>query len=384
MKKHGMSLLLATLFFSACSSQIQKTNETPTQLEVTLKGAFESDFLMGVALSQRQVMNQPAGILNVAKKHFNAATAENAMKWESIQPTEGQFQWADADALVNFTQQNNWHLTGHVLLWHNQTPEWVFKDASGNDAGRALVLERLQKHVSTYMARYKGKIPAWDVVNEALNEDGTLRQSNWLNAIGEDYIELVFAMAHEADPQAELIYNDYNLWKPEKRAGAIRIVRNLKKKGIPIHAVGMQAHYGLNHPKDHQDIEDSIIAFAKEGVKVHITELDLTVLPFPDEENQGADITIDMALQEKYNPFTEGITPESEAQFAAEYLNLFKIFLKHKDTIERVTLWGLNDGNSWRNGWPMRGRTDYPLLLDRNNQLKPAAHKIIEYAQSQK
>lgn len=379
---------ITTIAFSTSCSQPktiaqQSSPATTEAAPQTLRHQLEPYFLVGTALSEGQVHDQPAGVLSLVKTQFNAVTAENVMKWEEIQATEGQFNWQDADTFIEYGKNNNLHLTGHVLLWHQQTPDWVFEDKNGQPASRDLILQRLKTHITQYVTRYKGKVDTWDVVNEALNDDGSLRQSKWLQLAGEDYIAKAFEYAHAADPNAELIYNDYNLFKPEKRDGAVRIVKQLQAKGIAIHGVGMQAHYSLGYPENLNQVEDSIVAFAKLGVNVHITELDLSVLPFPDKENQGADISLNIALQEKFNPYTQGLPNDIEQQFNQNYLNLFKIFIKHHDKIKRVTFWGVNDAQSWRNYWPMNGRTDYPLIIDRNNQLKPAANVIFEWLSNQ-
>ena len=381
--KHPLPLLALFSLLVACQAPAEKNAaqqsasakpQAATLLQLT------PHFYVGAAVSEQQIMDKTGQDLGFIPTQFNAVTAENDMKWERLQPTEGEYHWEVADRLVEFTEQHNLHLTGHVFLWHQQTPDWVFQTNDGAPAGRTLVLKRLKAHINTVAKRYHNKIPAWDVVNEALNEDGTLRNSKWLTQIGEDYIELAFQYAHEAAPDAELIYNDYNLFKPEKRQGALRIIQSLQDKGIPIHGVGMQAHYAYDYPSDLKEVEDSIMAFANTGLKIHITELDLSVLPFPDKDNQGADISLDIALNETFNPFAEGLNRSRTRAFNQQYTDLFKIFFKHKNKIERITFWGVTDGDSWRNDWPMKGRTDYPLLIDRNRQLKPTAFDIFELA----
>lgn len=269
------------------------------------------------------------------------------------------------------------YLTGHVLLWHQQTPDWVFKDEQGNPATHELLLQRLESHIGEVVGHYKGRVQSWDVVNEALNDDGSLRETPWLQIIGEDYLQKAFEFAHKADPEALLFYNDYNLYKPEKRAGTVRLVSALLEKGVRIHGIGMQAHYGLYHPADMGEVEDSILAFSKLGVTVAITELDVRVLPFPEGNAEGADISINAEFDEKYNPYVDGLPEQIERAFNAQYLNLFTVLIRHQDKISRVTFWGLNDGVSWLNDWPIKGRTDYPLLFDRANRLKPVMQDII-------
>lgn len=346
----------------------------------TFKSAFADDFLIGAAISERQIMSSEKTRAFVAEQ-FSALTAENAMKWESLQPQEGEFNWRVADKLVAFSQEHGIHLTGHTLLWHQQVPEWVFKDADGKPASRDLLLQRLRRHIHTVVGRYKGRVPSWDVANEALNEDGSMRESQWYQILGPDYLVHAFQFAHEADPEAKLYYNDYNLFKPEKRKGAVKLVRSIQQAGVPVHGIGMQGHYGLGYPEDLGQIEDSIVAFSELG-EVMITELDVSVLPFPDEEQQGADTSLRAELSDKLNPYVDGL-PEQELQkLNAHYLALFEIYLAHKDKISRVTFWGVDDGQSWRNNWPVPGRTDYPLLVDRNQSLKPVTAKLFALAQS--
>lgn len=349
-------------------------------VEPSLKLAFADFFQIGTALSEDQIMGRTPAALETAAYHFNAVTAENSMKWEEIQPLENKYRWEVSDALVAFCSANKALLTGHALVWHHQTPDWVFENADGSQASRELLLKRMEAHINAVVGRYKGVIPSWDVVNEALNEDGTMRDSKWRKIIGDDYIELAFEFAHKADPNAELYYNDYNLFKPEKRAAAVALVKRVQAKGIPVHGIGMQGHYGLGYPNNLSDIENTIIAFSKLGT-VMITELDISVLPFPDEGNEGADIGIDMDLMEKYNPYVNGLPADVQAAYIDHYKNIFEIYLNHKDKVSRVTFWGVNDAQSWRNDWPMQGRTDYPLLIDRDNQLKPVAHALIKQAQ---
>lgn len=346
----------------------------------TYRDAYADHFRVGAALGRTVIQGEAPGVLGLAARQFDAVTAENDMKWENIQPEEGTFTFEVADALLDFAEANDMQVTGHVLLWHQQVPDWVFEDEDGATVGREQLLERLETHISTVAGRYRGRVHGWDVVNEALNEDGTLRESHWLKILGPDYIAQAFAMAHAADPEARLIYNDYNLYQPAKRDGAVRLVKDLQARGIPIHAVGMQAHYGLEHPEDLQDVARSIQAFAALGVEVEITELDLAVLPFPEGSDRGADLDENFALQERLDPYRAGL-PEAVATHQAQrYADLFRIFLDHDDVVTRVTFWGVTDAGSWKNNWPMVGRTDYPLTFDRQGRPKAAFHAILEEA----
>jgi endo-1,4-beta-xylanase len=371
MRSIAFCILLSSLLTGGSYAQDQSTS---------LQQAYSTHFSIGTALSAAQIHGKEPGTLELVKQQFNAVTAENVMKWELIEPVEGQFNFAAADAMIEYAEANNIKVIGHVLLWHEQTPAWVFQDAKGQPASKELVLSRLKNHINAVMGRYKGRIHGWDAVNEALNEDGTLRQSNWYKALGEDYIATVFELAHQADPKAQPYYNDFNLFKPEKRAGVLKLVAALKAKNVPIYGIGEQGHYSLDYP-ELQQVEDSIVAFAKTGLKVMITELDISVLPFPDPTNIGADISLNMKLKQEFNPYADGLPKAVSDQLTQKYLQFFELFLRHSDTIDRVTLWGVNDNQTWRNDWPMKGRTDYPLLFDRNNQPKEVVPKLIKLAE---
>ncbi|MDB4385322.1 endo-1,4-beta-xylanase [Opitutaceae bacterium] len=255
-------------------------------------------------------------------------------------------------------------------------PDWVFEDLEGKPANREIGLARLKRHIDVVVGRYKGRVQSWDVVNEAFNEDGTWRDSPWERMIGPDYIARAFEFAHAADPQAELYYNDYNLFKAAKRDATVALVKDLQAQGIRIDGVGIQGHYGIGYPpKD--ELEASIIAFGDLGVKVMVTELDISVLPFPSSAQQGADISLNFELQAELDPYTDGLPSDVSAALADSYRSLFELYLKHADIIDRVTLWNLTDASTWRNNWPMRGRTDHPVLFDRQNQPKDAFDALV-------
>jgi endo-1,4-beta-xylanase len=239
----------------------------------------------------------------------------------------------------------------------------------------ALLLQRMRDHITTVVGRYKGRIDGWDVVNEAVAEDGTLRKSPWLEIIGEDYIEQAFRIAHEADPEAELYYNDYNAWKPAKRDGIVRLVRSLQAKGIPVKAVGMQGHYGIDYPIT-ELIESAFVAYSGLGVQVNISELDVDVLPNP-TGRQGADIGDRIGPVEGFNPYPTGLPVVEEQRLAKRYAEIFGVFHKYARVIDRVTFWGVGDRESWLNGWPIPGRSNYPLLFDRTYQPKTALDVVL-------
>jgi len=346
------------------------------QKNMSLKKAFHDDFFIGTALDSIQIIGKAKSSTDLVKQQFNSIVAENCMKMERIQPVEGEFDMKLSDQFVKFGEKNKMNIIGHNLVWHSQAPDWIFVDKAGKQVSREVLIERMRKHITTLVTRYKGKVHGWDVVNEALEDDGSLRKSLWYKIIGPEYIEMAFKFAHEADPKAELYYNDYNLYKPSKRAGAIEIVKTLKAKGCRIDAVGEQGHYSLGM-SIFDDLEGSILAFSKLGVKVMITELDLTIIPFPSSEIT-ADVSLSYQNSEKYNPYTKEVPQSVLNEFSDYYVKLFKIFVKHKNVIDRVTFWGVNDGQSWRNYWPIKTRTDYPLLFDRDNRAKPVVERIIK------
>lgn len=355
-----------------------KGEATPTDGK-GLKDAFAGRFEIGAALNDSQIMGRDEETMDVVKQNFNAIVAENCMKSGRIQPREGEFQFDLADRLVAFGEANNMAIHGHTLIWHSQAPRWFFTDDAGNDVSREVLIQRMKDHIYTVVRRYKGIIQTWDVVNEAILDDGSFRKSKFYEIIGEDFIKLAFQFAHEADPDAELYYNDYSMANPKKRAGVVAMVKKLQEQGVKIDGIGMQGHVGLRYPTI-EEFEKSILAFSDLGVKVMITELDLTVLPSP-WEDAGAELTNIFEYRTEMDPYVNGMTAEVEKDFSDRYLSFFKLFMKHQDKIERVTLWGVNDGNSWKNGWPIRGRTDYPLLFDRENNPKPVISDIIKAAQ---
>lgn len=375
-------MLIALLTLTGAGGALSADRDSPNlENTASFRQAFAGHFLIGTALSKSQILGEEDGLLDFVARQFSALTAENEMKWERIHPAEGVYDWETADRLVKFCRANDIFLTGHTLIWHQQTPDWVFEDADGRPASRELLLARMEAHINTVIGHFGGAVPSWDVVNEALNDDGSMRDTKWRRIIGDDYVAKAFEFAHRADPEARLYYNDYNLYQPDKRAGAVRLVKSIQDKGIPVHGIGMQGHYGLGHPADLSLIEDSIQAFAALG-EVMITELDMTVLQFPDSGNEGADISIDLELNSKYNPYAGGLPADVQALQAQRYLDMFRIFLENQASITRVTFWGVNDAQSWRNDWPMKGRTDYPLMIDRNNAFKPMVYDLFRLAES--
>lgn len=362
----ALGLLLASAAFA------QKGNKA--EVLPSLQSTLGKHFLIGVAVDTRLPAGQDPAAEAIVKEQFNQVVAENCMKGEVNHPEVNRFDFTDGDKLVDWAQKNGKTVIGHCLVWHSQPPKWMFTDANGKPVSREVLIGRMYNHIMTVVTHYKGKIKGWDVVNEAFEDDGSYRKSPYYNIIGPEFIELAFQFAHEADPNVELYYNDYSTSKPGKREAICKLVRSLKSKGLRIDAVGMQSHNGYNYP-DYAEYEKSIEAFAAEGVKVMMTELDVNMLPNP-EGFGGAEVSQNFELQAKYNPYVKGLDKKAQKLFNQRYLDLFKIIERHKDVISRVTFWGVNDGHTWLNDWPIKGRTNYPTLIDRNNQLKPVVKDI--------
>ncbi len=356
------------LIFIACF----KTSE---QAEPALKDVFRDYFLIGGALNDDVVSGKDPQAAQIAIKHFNTITAENVMKWEIIHPHPDTFNFAPADRFVEFGIKHGMHIIGHTLVWHSQVPRSAFFDNKDNLLKRDEMLARMKHHIETVMKRYKGKIHGWDVVNEAFEDDGTLRRSLWTRTIGPDFIIKAFEYAQEADPSAELYYNDYSLDKPAKRDAVVKLVRELKAKNIRIDGVGIQGHWGMDYPIK-EELDAFIDSIAACGVKVMVTEMDIDILP-RSFDYMGADVNIRVELQDEVNPYVYGLPDSAQQKLTRRYVDLFEQLLSHKDKITRVTFWGVYDKTSWLNDWPIRGRTSYPLLFDRNYQPKPAFYAII-------
>ena len=348
------------------------------QAPASLKDAFKGEFVVGVAVNTAQITGQDTRGDDLIEAQFNSISLENVLKWERVHPQPNKYDFDLPDKYVAFGQQYHMFIVGHCLVWHNQVPAWVFRDDKGNLLDRDALLARMRDHIQTVVGRYKGKIQSWDVVNEALNEDGTLRQSLWLKIIGDDYIEKAFEYAHEADPQAQLAYNDYNLDNEAKRNGAIALISKLRAKGVRIDSVGLQDHDSLTWPTVERE-DAAISAFAAMGLKVAITELDINVLPNAGHQ-PTADVSLKIQQDPALNPYVNGLPDSVQQQLANRYADLFRVFLKHRDAVTRVTFWCVTDGDSWLNDWPVEGRTNYPLLFDRNGKAKPAFEAVIRTA----
>ncbi len=368
MKKitHYLKPLALAFLVAGCTG-----GQKPSADQPALKDVFKDDFLIGTALSADQIEGKDPLADSLVRKQFNVLTAENSMKSMFLQPEWGKFDFRLGDMLTDYAQKHRMPVVGHTLIWHSQLPPYV-QHMKSKDSLQTF----FRNHIETVAAHYDGKILGWDVVNEALNEDGTMRSTVFQRLLGDDYVTEAFRLAQKAAPNTELYYNDYNIEQPAKRAGAIRLIRQIREAGVRIDGVGIQGHWHAGKVP-FKDIEDSILEYAALGIPVMITELDVEVLP---RNFTGAEISQRMKAQNdpSLNPYTAGLPDSVQNQLASDYEALFKLFLKHKDKISRVTFWGVNDGQSWLNGWPLPGRTNYPLLFDRSYQPKPAYYKVID------
>ncbi len=373
-----VALPLAAIGFAS----MKKVNRTiaPGQ---TLKDVYKDAFRIGTAVTPTITSGGDKASQDIVIKHFNSITVENVMKAALINPQPGVFNFKPADDFVAFGEKHNMFIIGHTLVWHNQCPAWFFTNAQGKPNTKEEQIERLRSHIETVAGRYAGRVHAWDVVNEVIAEDGSYRPTTWVNAFGngDTLVKYAFKFAAQYAPNTELYYNDFNAWRPSKRDGIVRLVKMLQKEGIRIDGVGIQGHWGLNYPKT-KYIEDAIDAYAACNVKVMITELDVDVLPLTKEGQiigQGmADRQFQLEEFKTYlDPYQKGLPDSVQQLLSNRYAELFSIFYKRRDKIDRVTLWGVHDGMNWKNDYPIPNRTNYPLLWDRQRQPKPALQAVM-------
>lgn len=351
----------------------------------SLKALYQGDFLIGTAMNIQQIEGLDPRADSLVRRQFNAATPENCMKAAWIHPSWDVWRFEAADKLVAYAKKNNIRINAHTLIWHSQLPGFVSRIQDADSVRKFFV-----NHITTLAARYDGEVYSWDVVNEALNEDGSLRNSIFLQKLGPDYIVDAFRLAQQAAPHTQLYYNDYGIENPRKRAGAIELVKRIQAAGVRIDAIGIQGHWHLGRVPFHE-IEESIDDFAQLGIKVNITELDISVLPKPLRGNT-ADVNAPATMVRPSgvvtagqgasagtsNPWPNGLPDSVQNRLAADYGRLFQLFVKHRRQIGRVTFWGVEDGVSWLNNWPVRGRTNYPLLFDRDYAPKKAFYSVVD------
>ncbi|MDA9067721.1 endo-1,4-beta-xylanase [Flavobacteriaceae bacterium] len=377
MKKNinNFNIILYFAVIFCASSYGNNLNSTDS-----LKKYYSSFFNIGAAINEDIILGLDNDSKQIVETQFNSITPENSLKWMFVQPYPNSFNFTVADKYVNIGLKNKMHIVGHALVWHSQLADFM-----QNVKSKAEMNKHFENHINTVVSRYKGKIDAWDVVNEAFNEDGSLRESVFYKFLGKNYIEKAFKLANEIDPSADLIYNDYNLYKKEKRDGVIQMVKQMQSKGIKIDGIGVQAHWSLNQPSLNE-IEQIIFDISELGVDVMFTELDISVLPSPWEQ-VGAEVSQNFSRFEgdaKMNPYPDKLPKSIQNKLAKRYNDIFQLFIKHSDKISRVTFWGVMDKHSWLNDFPIKGRTNYPLLFDRNYQAKEAHKSLIILGSSNK
>lgn len=344
------AVILTVTVTGGCQPQ---PGEIPALHEV-----YEDYFPIGAAVNSWTIESHK----DLIAAHFNSLTAENEMKFDHLQRVEGVYTFDRADAIVELAEKNQMLVRGHTLVWHSQTPDWVFKDENGNPASRELLLERMEEHITTVVSRYRGRVYAWDVVNEAVADGpGYLRtDSPWYKIIGPDYIAQAFIFAHRADPEAKLFYNDYSAVDPAKSDRIYRLLKELLDQGVPIHGVGIQGHWDINHPPTRR-LEAAIKKYASLGLEVQITELDLSVFAWGD------------------NRRLQSVPKNRLRTQARRYRELFEVFRKHEDVITGVTFWGVADDRTWKDNFPVRGRKDWPLVFDGEHRPKAAFWEIVNF-----
>ena len=379
MKRRSVSriLRLATILSSVAAADAQEK----------LKDAYQDAFRMGTAVNDAIVSGRDSEGLAIATEQFNAVTAENVMKPEVLNPRPGIYDFTAADRFIEFGKKNGMFIIGHTLVWHNQTPPWFFLDESGRTNTKEAQIERMRNYIESVAGHFAGKVNAWDVVNEVIDNDGSYRPTTWVKGVGngDDLVKLAFKFASQYAPNTELYYNDFNAWRPAKRDGIVRMVKMLQKEGIRIDGIGIQGHWGLDFPKNGY-IEAAIDAYAALGVKVMITELDIDVLPLTKEgQITGQSMSEPQFQLEEFklflDPYQTGLPAEVDKQLTARYAEVLGIFYKKRDKIDRVTVWGVNDSMSWKNNYPIPNRTNYPLLFDRSHKPKPAFDAVLALPQ---
>lgn len=333
------------------------------RMETPLKDLYKDAFHIGAAVNPKTIESQKS----LLAYHFNSITAENEMKFSSVHPQEDRYTFEEADVIAAFAREHDMALRGHTLVWHNQTPDWVFENGNRGLADRELLLARMRSHIQTVVGRYKDVIYCWDVANEVISDDGNdenafLRPSKWLDIVGEDFIAKAFEYAHEADPQALLFYNDYNESHPHKRERIYRLVRSLLDQGVPVHGVGLQAHWNLYDPSL-DDIRAAIERYAQLGLQLQLTELDMSVFRF---EDKRTDLS---------KPTQEILELQAE-----RYESIFRVLHEYRENISAVTFWGAADDFTWLDGFPVRGRKNWPFLFDEAHRPKEAYQRVARVA----
>lgn len=373
------SVISAEVVFAQSALRSADGQNCLNTAENTLWNAYRDYWYTGVSVNQWEVEGEQAADWAVITKNFNWVVAENCMKCEVIHPKEGVYDFTLADQFVNKAKAAGMKVMGHCLIWHSQCAPWFHYDEKGNLVSAEVLKKRMREHIYTVVSHFKGRIDAWDVVNEAFEDDGTPRKSLFYQILGTDYIPLAFQYAHEADPSIQLFYNDFSMNKAQKVEGVVNFFRPLIQQGLPVTAIGMQGHIILEDNVDNTVIkqyEHSIQTIAAAGVPTFFSELDLSVLPNP-YGFSGANVSDKFAYRPEMDPYKNGLTKEKEKEIEQFWVNFYQMLLRHQDIL-RVNFWCLNDGNSWRNDFPIPGRTDYATLFDRQNKAKPFVQKLID------
>lgn len=304
--------------------------------------------------------------MNLVPQEFNCVTAENCMKSEVISPKKGIYDFVLADQFIEYAQKHNLTVIAHAPIWHSQCARWLCHNEDGSLVSKEQLKENMRNYINTVYGHFRGKVKGYDVVNEAIEDDGSYRNSDFYKIMGEEFVDWAFLCAQEADPNVELYYNDYSMSEPGKRETVVKMVKRLKSKGIRIDAVGLQTHIGMDFP-DLKEYEKSIKAFIEAGVDVQLTETDMSILPNP---YTGADVATRFQYTPDKDPYKDGITKEQLKPWQKRFKQLFAIVNKYSDHVKRVTFWGTTDASSWKNDFPIHGRTDYPLPFDREGKFK--------------
>jgi endo-1,4-beta-xylanase len=359
-----LPLIIAVIieFLAGCEADPPHV-ETPDK---GLKDYYKDYFPMGVAISPSHLI-LGTGERIIIDKEFNSLTAENVMKMGPIHPQENTYYWIDADKIVNFAGANNIKVRGHALVWHQNTPAWIFKNGDGSTVSKEVLLNRLKDHITRVVTRYKGKVYAWDVVNEAIDDNATkiYRESSWYNICGPEYIAKAFQWAHEADPDALLFYNDYNTESSSKRDKIYTFLKGLIDSGVPVHGIGLQGHWSIGWPSE-AEIKGAIEKYATLGIKIQITELDCSVY------SSGEDFSIRTLGDDDF-------TAEREQKQIDRYNMFFRVFRDYKTQITGVTFWNVSDKHSWLDNFPVANRKNYPLLFDQNYKRKKVYNEVVNF-----
>lgn len=372
--KKSAFLLLSIAVLTGCKNNTE-SNEQSTlaeneQQEKGLKDYYSDYFPVGVAVAPNTVEGESAEMI---LRHFNSMTPENVMKMGPIHPEKDRFHWEDADKIVEFAREHDLKLRGHALVWHEQTGGWIFTDEGGNKVSKEELLSRMKTHIDSVVTRYKGDIYAWDVVNEAIADDPKqfLRNSEWYEIAGEDFLIKAFEYAREADPDLKLFYNDYNAIIPEKRDRIYKLLKMLVDRDVPIDGVGIQGHWSIYGPTE-EELRAALDMYSSLGLEVQITELDVSIYEWEKER------------RDRRPDESDEFTAELEQKQVEAYDMFFRVFRDYQDVLTSVTFWNLSDRYSWLDTYPVEGRKNYPLLFDENFEPKKAYHEVIDFENEEK